>query len=136
MTDRYVIKETPDDPRDTDAADAAVDRVRECNGDEVLVLSDRIGAKPYLRFTPYRNHRGVRVHMWSCISITGKVMPDRTLLFHPRIVDPARLDDYPLRMFTTEWVRQEARRSRLVEVEPLDETPFGGEMMWWGDDDD
>lgn len=110
-----------------------VDRAQKSGGDRVLLL-DRIGASPYMRFTPYENHRGVTVNMWSCVSVTAKPMPDRTLLFHPRILDPSRLDDYPLRMFTTPWIRQAVRHSRIVKLFDAGDTPFAGDMCRWNGD--
>ena len=130
----HLIQERPDDRPNYEYADRVVEDVRDSNGDLVLQL-DRIGATPYLRFTPYTNHRGVRVHMWSCVAITAKPMPERTLLFHPRIINPARLENYNVRMFTTEWVKKEARQSRYISTVPVEDTPFGGEMMWWDADE-
>lgn len=109
-----------------------VEKAKASNGDKVIRLR-RIGACPFLRFTPYENNRGVRVHMWSCISITFKAMPERTLLSYPRIIEPDELDDYNVRMFTTEWVEHQIQRTRENEAElvPVEETPFGGNMMQW-----
>lgn len=115
-----------------DAMEDLVDRAKASGGDLVLLL-DRIGAAPYMRFTPYENNRGVTVNMWSCVSVTAKAMPERTILMHPRIVDPSRLDDYNVRMFTTPWVRQQVNRSRIVRLFRADDTPFAGDMLRWND---
>lgn len=115
---------------DTPSADELVDRARDSGGDEVLSLR-RVGATPYLRLTPYTNNRGVTVNMWSCISVTGKPMPENTLLFHSRIIDPTEHDGYPLRMFTTPWVRRQARHTRAVRLYAAEDTPFAGDMLRW-----
>jgi hypothetical protein len=113
-----------------------VDQAKASNGEQVIKMN-RVGATPYMRFTPYENARGVTVNMWSCISIVPKAMPERTLLFHPRIVDPSEYDDYNVRMFTTEWVKHEVYKMHPSKVEllPADETPFAGNMMQWVDND-
>jgi hypothetical protein len=103
-----------------------VDRAIESNGDLVLDHYSRIGARPFTRFTPYRNNRGVRIHHWTTISISLKVMPERTLIPQPTVVDPHDYDDYPLRYFSTPWIRRQVGHSRGVKLVPAEETPFAG----------
>lgn len=111
---------------DSDDADRVIEKAQEGNGEYAIALSSRIGATPFLRYTPYYNNRGVKVHMWSCRSITPKAMPGRTLLLSDvNIIDPDEYDDYPLRMFTTEWVWHQVFRARIAEVLPVEDTPFG-----------
>ena len=102
--------------------------------DVVIDFVGRVGARPYMKYTPYENNRGTKVNMWSCISYTFKRMPHRTLLSHPTIVDPAECDDYNVRMFTDEWVWNQVRKSRGVELIPIEDSPFGSDFMEWYDD--
>lgn len=108
-------------------ADELVDRAIDSMGDLVLDFPARVGARPLARFTPYENHRGVRVHHWTVLSIYPERMPGRALLFEPHVIRPNEDDDYPLRHFSTPWIRHMTRRSRVVELTPAEETPFSGD---------
>lgn len=108
-------------------ADDLVERAVDSDGDLVLVFGGRIGATPYARFTPYTNADGVRVHHWTVLSVVPKAMPGRAMLFRPELIEPDESEDYPLRYFTTEWIRWEARRSPGMRLEPARETPFAGD---------
>lgn len=104
------------------AADDAVDRAVASGGDLVLAFTGRIGALPYFQFTPYVNNDGVRCHHWTCLSVTARAMPGRALLFRPTLVEAD--EQYPVRHFSTEWVRAEARKSWSIAVFDADDTPF------------
>lgn len=112
--------------------DTVVERAKA--NDLVLDFVGRVGARPYIRYTPYENNRGVKVNMWSCISYTFKRMPERTILSYPRIIEPDECGDYNVRMFTDEWVKGMVQNSRGVELHPAEETPFSGSMMEWYDE--
>lgn len=103
---------------------ALVDRAKETG--EVIVFSSRIGATPYMKYTPYQTNRGVKVDMWSCISWIFKAMPGRALLGRPVVVWPDESDDYEVNRFTDEWVKGQVMHSRLIELQPPEETPFDG----------
>lgn len=109
--------------------------VEDSHGAKVIQLK-RVGATPFLRYTPYQNNRGTKVGMWSCISITGKAMPKETLLFRPQIVFPDEHDDWEINMITTPWVVNQLSKTNESRVEVLDaeETPFAGNMMQWCDE--
>ncbi|ELZ05763.1 hypothetical protein [Natrialba aegyptia] len=106
------------------SSDDLVDRAVDSTGELVLDFPARVGARPFARFTPYENHRGVRVHHWTVLSMYLEPMPGRTLLSEPHIVRPHEHEDYPLRHFSTPWIRQMVRRSRVVELVPVEDTPF------------
>jgi hypothetical protein len=102
---------------------------------DVLVLH-RVGATASLRFTPYQNHRGTTVNMWSCITAQFEAMPARTLLTMATIVRPWANDDWEVNQIHTPWVvarLMEMPRSK-VDVVPAETTPFGGEMLRWDGD--
>lgn len=141
-----------DDSDDFEDLDEQTDRIE---GDEIERLSyadarekvewakrtgdvisiQRMGAAPYLRFTPYENNRGVRVNMWSCISCYFEAMPERTLLNASHIVRPSEHDDWEINQIHTPWVvNQLAGTPRArVDVVPVRESPFGGEILKWSD---
>jgi len=102
---------------------------------DVLVLK-RVGAAPYLRFTPYENHRGTTVNMWSCISAQFEAMPEKTLLTMSTVVRPWTNDDWEINQIHTPWVvaRLMEMPDSKVEVLPAAETPFAGEMLRWDGD--
>lgn len=108
-----------------DRVDDVVDHVVSAKGELTIRLSGRSGAVPYLRPTPYRNHRGVIVDRWSCLSMVPKALPGRTLAFD-RFVNilPDERDGYRVNMFTTPWVWNEVYRARIVDVVPTDESPW------------
>lgn len=101
---------------------------------DVISLS-RIGANPYLRYTPYENNRGTRVNMWSCISYYFDKMPERTLLSSPHIVRPWEHDDWEINQIHTPWViHQLAHTYRAkIEVVPVEDSPFGGTLLQWSE---
>jgi hypothetical protein len=113
-----------------EAARDMVDRVKASR--EVISLT-RVGASPYLRYTPYENNRGVTVGLWSCVSVQFEAMPERTLLSSSRIVRPWELDDWEINQIHTPWVvNQVANTWRgRVDVLPAEETPFAGEILRW-----
>jgi len=108
--------------------------VQTAKDDDLAIRLDRIGAAPWLAYTPYTNNSGVTVHMWSCISYTARKMPDRTLLMHPRIIQPEDHESWEIRMLTDEWVIHQCQHSRIVKTKPLDESPFSGNVVGgWND---
>ena len=117
-----------------DEARDIVERAKETC--EVIALQ-RVGGCPYLRFTPYENHRGTTVNMWSCVTGSFEAMPQRTLIGMPTIVRPWTNDDWEINQIHTPWVvaRVAEMRPAKVEVLPADETPFAGEMLRWDTDD-
>lgn len=121
----------PGDHLNPSAVDALIERVIEANGELVIDFPSRIGARPFARFTPYTNNRDVRVHHWTIISIIPKIMPERTILFHPTVIDPYESSDYPLRHFSTEWIRYEAYHARQLDTRPAEDTPFAGDAWRW-----
>lgn len=128
------IRPRPGERPDLDAVDAVIERAIE--DDLAIVFAGRVGGTPYMKRTPYWNHRGTLVDMWSCISFTFRKMPQRTLLSHPSIIEPNRepyKDDYNVRNFTTEWVWNEVRKSRFVFLQPVHESPFRSGMLRWAD---
>jgi hypothetical protein len=101
-----------------------------------VVVLHRVGATPHLRYTPYENHRGTTVNMWSCITAQSEAMPERTLLTMATIVRPWANDDWEINQIHTPWVvarLMEMPRSK-VDVVPAETTPFGGEMLRWDGD--
>lgn len=134
---------TPDDPFPGDGpnemtgvrphiptVDRVVERVADAEGDLCIVFSGRVGATPWVRPTPYRNHRDVVVRMWSCISCYPKAVPGRTMLFGRRsFVWPDEKDDWEINIITREWVWSEVRRSGFVDVMPAEESPWTTD--WW-----
>ncbi len=119
------------------AADAFVGRAL-ADDEVILAFTGRIGATPYFRFTPYHNNDGVRVHHWTCLSVTARAMPGRALLFRPVLIEASDSDDYPLRHFSTEWVRGEARKARSLTLFDAADTPFanGAYRYEWGERDE
>jgi len=108
--------------------------VAEAQANEQVITLDRVGAAPYLKYTPYTNNSGVTVNMWSCISYTFTAKPDKTLLGWPKIVDPADHDSWEINMITTEWVIHQLVKSRLVTVVEKDDSPFAGDIIGgWND---
>ena len=99
---------------------------------DVLSLT-RIGANPLLRYTPYRNNRGTKVGMWSCISYYFEAMPEATLLNSPHIVRPWEKDDWEINIITTPWVVHQLAKTpwAKLEVNPVEDSPFGGRMLEW-----
>lgn len=107
--------------------------------DRVIDFKMRVGARPYLRHTPYRNARGVRCSMWSCISVFPKFVPGvgtHDMVFgHPRIVE-ADESGFPVQTFTDEWAWREVNRARGVALRRVEDTPFGGPLFeGWIDED-
>lgn len=103
--------------------------------DMVIDFCGRWGARPYMKFTPYRNNRGVKIHMWSCISYMFKAMPGRALLGRPKFVWPDEIEGYEVASFTDEWVWSRVFRSRGVVLIPVEESPFaGGVIGGWLDE--
>lgn len=103
------------------------------NEDLVVDFVGRMGARPFFRYTPYRNKRGVKCNMWTCISVFPKFMPGENghhdMVFnYPRIIEPDR-EDYPVYIFTDEWIWEKVNRCRGVKLQPVDETPFGGPLF-------
>lgn len=98
-----------------------------------VISLTRVGANPMLRYTPYRNNRGTKVGMWSCISYYFDAMPERTLLNSPHIVRPWKLDDWEVNLITTPWVVNQVSKTRWGELDilPVDESPFGGRILEW-----
>jgi hypothetical protein len=103
-----------------------------------VIRLQRIGASPFLRFTPYENHRGTTVNMWSCVTVSFEAMPERTLIGMPKIVRPWTNDDWEINQIHTPWVvaRLMEMPPSKVTVLPADETPFAGEMLRWDIDAD
>lgn len=134
------IREEPGDRPDIDTVDAVVEKAME--EDLVIHFVGRVGASPYMRYTPYTNHRGATCHIWSCISLSFRAMPNRTMLTHPTIVEPYRrasgyAEGHNVRNFTTEWVWDEVRKSRYVYLRAPWASPFDGDLFqWMGADDD
>lgn len=98
-----------------------------------VIRLKRLGAAPYLRYTPYRNHRGATVRQWSCISFAFVAMPDRTLVTYPRIVRPWELEDWEINQIFTPWVVSQLTKTwrGRIEVLPVDESPFAGIGLEW-----
>ena len=94
----------------------------------VIRFTARIGATPWLRYTPYYNHHGVKIHMWSGVSYTFRAMPERTLLGLPTIIDP-RDEGYNVRMLTDEWVWRQVFHSRMVDLVRYRDSPFQGPLF-------
>lgn len=121
--------------RNPDATDAdqVVEQVKASHGDLVIDFESRIGARPFMRYTPYTNNRGVRVNMWSCMSVLGVPMPGKTLLFRTTTVHPDDYDDgyEDIRMFTSEWVWRQVYHSRGVAIVPVEESPFDRDTGQW-----
>jgi hypothetical protein len=107
-----------------------VSRVEETR--EVIGLK-RIGAMPYLRYTPYENNRGATVGLWSCISVSFDAMPGKTLLSSAHIVRPWELDDWEVNQIHSPWVVNQLTKTRRgrISIEPAEETPFAGEILRW-----
>jgi hypothetical protein len=103
--------------------------VHEAKEQALAIRLDRIGATPWLFYTPYTNNRGVAVHMWSCISYTFRKMPEKTLLTHPTVIKPEDYDDWEIRMLTDEWLVNQVHRSRIVKTKPLEDSPFDGGIV-------
>lgn len=121
------------DGPETVGYEAARDMVNRVKASREVISLTRVGASPYLRFTPYENNRGVTVGLWSCVSVQFEAMPERTLLSSSRIVRPWELDDWEINQIHTPWVVNQvanAWRGR-VDVLPADETPFAGEILRW-----
>lgn len=114
--------------RDVDYAQAR-EIVDDAKEHEHVIQLDRIGAAPFLKYTPYTNNSGVTVNLWSCISYTFTQKPDNTLLSHPTIVDPSEHDDWEINMITTEWVVNQVKHSRIVKVGPKKDSPFQGDIV-------
>lgn len=115
-----------------DKAREIVEQVKESR--DVIALT-RVGAKPYLRYTPYENNEGVTIGMWSCISYSFERAPERTLLPFPHIVRPWELDDWEINQIHTPWVVNQVANTwgSRVEVLPAEESPFVGELLRWDD---
>jgi hypothetical protein len=107
------------------AADDLVDQAIESNGDLVLDFAGSVGARPFAQFTPYQNNSGVRCHHWTILSVWFEPMPERAMLAVPHRLRPGRNDDYPLRHFSTPWIRGIARDAQVLKLKPADATPFG-----------
>lgn len=111
--------------------DNAVEKVANAEGDLCIVMHN-IGGTPWFRPTPYENHRGVVVRMWSCISVYPKAMPGKTLFFGRRaMIWPDEKDNYNVRMFTKEWVRAYMRRTRDFEVRKAEDSPYCSDWYNW-----
>lgn len=98
-----------------------------------VISLQRVGANSMLRYTPYRNHRGTLVGMWSCISYHFEAMPERTLLSYPHIVRPWEHDDWEVNLITTPWVVQRVAHTAWGKLEllPVEESPFDGRILEW-----
>lgn len=144
MTTEVQIREHPNPPEeggyspselrpDAEKVDDVIRCVSEAEGDLCIRIVGRIGAMPYFRPTPYRNHRGVLVRMWSCISQYPKAMPGRTMLFGRRtVIWPDESDEeYNVNMFTREWVWDQVWKSKRVEIVPAEESPFCTDWYNW-----
>lgn len=118
---------------DTPTIEQARDVVEDVKEHGTVLSLSRIGAHPMLRHTPYRNHRGTVVDMWSCISYYFEPMPHRTLLNYPHIVMPWKLDDWEVNLITTPWVVQQVAHTAWGRLEILkpEETPFGDGILQW-----
>jgi hypothetical protein len=103
--------------------------VEQAKENESVIALDRIGASPFLKYTPYTNNSGVTVHMWSCISYTFTRKPDKTLLSTPKIIDPSDHDSWEINMITTEWVINHVTKSRIVKVKEKENSPFAGDIV-------
>jgi len=123
------IRADPDARPNIDTIDAVIELA--LSDDLVIDFAGRIGATPFLRHTPYENHRGATCHIWSCISLSFTRMPNKTLLTHPTIVEPIESDDYNVRNFTNEWVWDAVLRSRYVYLRKPSASPFAGNMFQW-----
>lgn len=122
---------TPGGSANYDVVDEALEMVLEAEGDLCIAMMN-VGATPWFRPTPYPNHRGVMVNMWSCISCFPKAVPGKTLLFGRREpVWPDEHESYNVNMFTTEWLRAELRKVTHFEVRDADESPFKTDWYNW-----
>lgn len=102
--------------------------------DDLAIRLDRIGATPWLYYTPYTNNEGVEINMWSCISYKLHAMPEKTLLGIPTVVKPWKLDDWEINQIHTPWVVRQVKYSRLVKTKPVAESPFADKLVGgWND---
>lgn len=125
------VRKKPGDSPDYELVDEAIEAVANAEG-ELCIAMKNIGATPWLRPTPYENHRGVLVRMWFCISCYPKAMPGGTLLFGRRVpIWPDEHDHYNVRMFTKEWVRASLRKVTHFEVRPAEESPYCTDWYDW-----
>jgi hypothetical protein len=123
---------------DTLSYDEAREIVARAKATREVIVLHRVGAAPHLRYTPYENHRGTTVNMWSCVTMAFEAMPERTLVGMPTIVRPWDSDDWEINQIHTPWVVarvMEMPRSK-VDLRPADESPFAGEMLGWDTDDE
>jgi len=109
--------------------DTAREIVAEAKDKGLAIQLDRMGGKPYLYYTPYVNHSGVKVQMWSCISYSFRAMPDKTLLVQPTIVEPEQHDSWKVNQLSDEWVVHILTKSRQAETLPKEESPFAGDVV-------
>lgn len=116
----------------------ARDLVAQARDDRRVIQIQNIGATVYLRYCPYVNGHGVTIHQWLPITITGEVMPGSTLLMVPRIVYPWQSDTWEINQIFDAWVVNYLahRRHGEIDTPPVDETPFAGGLLLWGDGDD
>lgn len=114
----------------------AIEEARRIVGDVeeegTVIRLKRVGANPMLRYTPYRNHRGTLVNMWSCISYYFEAMPERTMLDYPHIVRPWEHDDWEVNLITTPWVVHQVAHTKWAKLDilPVDQTPFESMLQW------
>jgi len=114
--------------------DGAETLVTDAKENDKAIRLDRIGATPWLKFTPYTNNRGVTINMWSCISYKLSRRPGKTLLGLPAVVKPWDHDDWEINHISTPWVIRQVKQSRIVKVCDVSESPFrGGILGGWND---
>jgi len=123
---RLVIRMT--EYRDVDWTQAQ-QIVENAIADDLAIRLDRVGATPWLYYTPYTNNEGVVINMWSCISYQLHAMPEKTLLGLPTVVKPWELDDWEVNQIHTPWVIKQVQHSRIVKTKPVADSPFANEYI-------
>lgn len=92
--------------------------VQEAKAEDKVVSISNVGANPHLRYTPYRNHRGVVCDLWSIVTLSFKAMPGRTLLTRPTVVWPD--EEWEINYPTTEWLVAEIHNRHPAKINLLD----------------
>jgi hypothetical protein len=109
--------------------------VTDAKANDKAIRLDRIGATPWVKYTPYENNEGVTINMWSCISHQLHARPERTLLGFPTVIKPWEEDTWEVNHLSTPWVVKQVIHSRIVKVVPKAESPFTGDIVGaWYDD--
>jgi len=109
--------------------DTAAQIVNEAKEEDLAIQLDRMGGQPFLYYTPYVNHSGVKVQMWSCISYSFRAMPDKTLLVQPTIITPEEHDSWEVNQLSDEWVEHILTKSRSAKTVPKEDSPFAGDVV-------